>query len=227
MTGALEMERKMNAEAKTRNCSVVILGDSYSTFDGYIPPHQAFYYPNPEKVPGLTRVEETWWHQLTERRGMRILKNDSYSGSTVCNHTRDGQPPESAFISRMHVSLSDEGIGGEKPDVILIFGGTNDSWLDREIGENKYAGWTQEELYRVLPAYCHLLDYVVRQNPGARILCIVNDALKPEIHAGIVEAAAHYGVQAVELEEIEKEFGHPNVRGMAQIAEQVDRALDL
>lgn len=216
----------MMKHEKTRDCSVVILGDSYSTFDGYIPSHQKFYYPNPEKVPGLTRVEETWWHQLTRKRNMRILRNDSYSGSTVCNHTRDGQPPESAFISRMHVSLSEEGIGGEKPDVILIFGATNDSWLDRSIGAVKYEEWTEQELRCVLPAYCHLLDYTVKHNPQARILCIVNDVLKPEIHAGIVAAAAHYGVQALELEGIEKEFGHPNVRGMAQIAEQVDRALD-
>lgn len=211
---------------KTRNCTVTILGDSYSTFEGYIPSHQAFYYPTPERVPDLTAVEQTWWHQLTERRNMRILKNDSYSGSTVCNHTRDGQPPESAFIKRMHISLSGQGIGGEQPDVILIFGATNDSWLDRAIGEVKYAGWTEDDLRCALPAYCHLLDYVTAQNPDAQIFCIVNDVLKPDIAKGIVAAAAHYGVHAVELEGIDKTNGHPNVRGMAQIAQQMDFALN-
>ena len=215
-----------NGNGKTRHCTVVILGDSYSTFEGYIPPHQKTYYPNPEKVPGLTRVDETWWHQLTSKRNMRILKNDSYSGSTVCNHTRDGQPPESAFIKRMYISLSDEGNGAEKPDVILIFGATNDSWLDREIGEVKYDAWTEAELRSVLPAYCHLLDYVTKHNLQARVFCIVNDVLKPQIHAGIVEAAVHYGVEAIVLEGIEKEFGHPNVNGMKQIADQVSSALD-
>jgi len=212
--------------AKTRNCSVVILGDSYSTFEGYIPPHQKSYYPNPEKVPDLTLVEETWWYQLTARRNMRILRNDSYSGSTVCNHTRDGQPPESAFIRRMHGSLSVHGVDGEMPNVIIIFGATNDSWLDREIGELKYADWTQQELRCVLPAYCHLLDYVTKCNSRAAIYCVINDVLKPEIRDGIAKAAAHYGVHAVLLEGIEKSFGHPNVLGMTQIAQQIERAMD-
>ena len=215
------------SESKTKNAKLVILGDSYSTFQGYVPENQAFYYPNPEKVPDLARVEETWWHQLTQRRNLRILVNDSYSGSTVCNHTRDGQPPESAFIKRMHVTLSEKGIGGVMPDTIIIFGATNDSWLDRGIGEVKYENWTQEELRCVLPAYCHLLDYVVKHNPQAEIYCVVNDVLKPEITAGLAAAAAHYGVRAVMLEGVDKYNGHPTVLGMAQIAEQIERAMDL
>lgn len=214
------------SEKKTKDCTVVILGDSYSTFEGYIPAHQAFYYPKPEKVPDLSKVEETWWHQLTTRRNMRILKNDSYSGSTVCNHTRDGQPPESAFIKRMHVSLSQEGIDGVKPDVVLLFGATNDSWLDRAIGEVKFADWTQEELRAVVPAYCHLLDYVTAHNAQAEIFCVINDVLKPEISDGLKKAAEHYGVKAVVLEGIDKSNGHPTCLGMTQIAEQIERAME-
>lgn len=214
------------SEKKTKDCTVVILGDSYSTFEGCIPAHQAFYYPKPEKVPDLSKVEETWWHQLTTRRNMRILKNDSYSGSTVCNHTRDGQPPESAFIKRMHVSLSQEGIDGVKPDVILLFGATNDSWLDRAIGEVKFADWTREELRAVVPAYCHLLDYVTAHNAQAEIFCVINDVLKPEISEGLKKAAEHYGVKAVVLEGIDKSNGHPTCLGMTQIAEQIERAME-
>jgi len=219
-------DKMSRSSEKMRNCSVVILGDSYSTFEGYVPAHQKTYYPKPEKVPDLTRVEETWWYQLTTRRNMRILVNDSYSGSTVCNHTRDGQPPESAFISRMHVTLSEKGVSGEKPDVIIIFGATNDSWLDRGIGEVRFDNWTQEELRCVLPAYCHLLDYVTRQNPQAEIYCVVNDVLKPEITMGLVKAAEHYGVHVVMLEGIDKSNGHPTVLGMAQIAQQIEREMD-
>ena len=212
--------------SKTRDASVVILGDSYSTFEGFIPAHQAFYYPTPERVPDLLRVEQTWWHQLTQRRNLRILINDSYSGSTVCNHTRDGQPPESAFIKRMHVTLSENGVNGEMPDAIIIFGATNDSWLDRGIGEVKFADWTPEELRCVLPAYCHLLDYVTKHNPQAEIYCVINDVLKPEIHAGLIAAAAHYGVRAVVLENVDKSNGHPTALGMAQIAQQIELEMD-
>lgn len=215
----------MNAK-KNRDCTLTILGDSISTFQGYIPAHQDTYYPNLEKVPDMQRVEETWWHQLTQRRNIRILKNDSYSGSTVCNHTRDKQPPESAFIYRMTLSLSEAGIAGEKPDVIVIFGGTNDSWLDREIGEVKYSDWTQEELRCVLPAYCKLLDYTTKNNPQAAVYCVFYDEIKPEIIDGMTAAAVHFGANAVRLEGIDKSNGHPTRCGMAQIAQQIERALD-
>ena len=74
------MDAAYSAEGKTLS----ILGDSYSTFAGYIPEGQATYYPRPEAVPDVLRVEDTWWHQLAASRGMRILANDSYSGSTMC-----------------------------------------------------------------------------------------------------------------------------------------------
>ena len=124
------------------------------------------------------------------------------------------------------MTLSEKGIGGVMPDTIIIFGATNDSWLDRGIGEVKYENWTQEELRCVLPAYCHLLDYVVKHNPQAEIYCVVNDVLKPEITAGLAAAAAHYGICAVMLEGVDKYNGHPTVLGMAQIAEQIERAMD-
>ena len=106
--------------------------------------------------------------------------------------------------------------------MILLFGATNDSWLDRAIGEVKFADWTQEELRAVVPAYCHLLDYVTARNPQAEIFCVINDVLKPEISAGLKKAAEHYGVKAVMLEGVDKSNGHPTCLGMTQIAEQID-----
>ena len=206
-------------------CTVGILGDSYSTFTGYIPAHQESYYPKPEKVPDVSGVEHTWWMQLTNRMDMRVLVNDSYSGSTVCCDVRDGQPPESAFVVRMEKSLSPEGIEGELPDVIFLFGATNDSWLCREIGRVQFEGWTPQDLRRVLPAYCYLIDYTVRSNPQALVVCILNDLLNPQIHEGMRAACAHYGVLCAELKGIDKKFDHPTRLGMAQIAEQVERLL--
>lgn len=212
--------------SKTKEAKLIILGDSYSTFEGFVPAHQAFYYPRPEMVPDLLYVEQTWWHQLTRQRNLRILVNDSYSGSTVCNHTRDGQPPESAFIKRMYVTLSENGVGGELPDAIIIFGATNDSWLGRRIGDIKYENWTEDDLRCVLPAYCCLLDYVTGHHPQAEIYCVINDVLKPEIAKGLAMAAAHYGVRAVMLAGIDKSNGHPTALGMTQIAEQIGREMD-
>ena len=209
-----------------RNCAISILGDSYSTFAGYIPSHQKFYYPRPETVADVLHVSETWWHMLATRRNYHILINDSYSGSTVCIHTREGQPLESAFIVRMKKTLSAQGIGGEKPDIIFIFGCTNDSFLDRNVGQLQYENWSEDNLMQVLPAYCYMLDFVTKENPQALIVTIINDILNPELHDGMVCASEHYHTLCVNLKDVDKTSRHPTKLGMLQIFEQVDQALD-
>lgn len=212
---------------KMRDCAISILGDSYSTFVGHIPARQKFYYPRPETVPDVLHVEETWWHQLAVHRNYRILINDSYSGSTVCNHVREEQPPESAFIVRMKETLSAQGIGGEKPDMIFVFGCTNDHFLERRVGQLQYENWSEDDLRQALPAYCYLLDYVTRQNPEAVVVSIINDILSPALHDGMIDASEHYKTLCVKLRDVDKSHKHPTRLGMAQIFEQVDRTLDM
>lgn len=211
---------------KTKNCNVCILGDSYSTFLGCIPEGQAVYYPRIEKVADVTEVTHTWWQPLFERRNMKLLINDSYSGSTVCKDTRPGQGSESAFVYRMHNTLSEKGIGGEMPDVIFLFGTTNDSWLDRNVGENMYENRTEQDLFSVLPAACEMIEYVTAHNPQAKVFVLINCGIKDEIRMGLKEAAEHYGAVPVVLHDIDKSNGHPTRLGMAQISAQVEEALN-
>ena len=111
----------MNQKKSLAGCSFGILGDSYSTFQGYIPEEQECYYPS-ANVKDVLQVEDTRWHQLVVRHGMKLLVNDSYSGATVCTNTREGQPFSSAFTERAKKSFS----GDSKPDYIFLFGcGTN------------------------------------------------------------------------------------------------------
>ena len=211
---------------KIENCTVVILGDSYSTFHGYIPDGRECYYPSPERVDDVLTVEDTWWHQLFEKRNMTLLFNDSWSGSTVCTEVRDCHPPEAAFVERMKKSLAPVKAGRSSPECIFLFGGTNDSWLNRELGQLTYNGWSAECLRQVLPAYCYMLDYVVKSNPDAVVFCILNTQLNTVIHKGILDACAHYGATAIELHDIDKKSGHPSRLGMQQIAHQIDAALE-
>ena len=119
-----------------------------------------------------------------------------------------------------------DALKGEKPELILILGGTNDSWIGNEAGELQFEGWSDESMKETLPAACYMLDYITRHNPNAAILFILNSDLRPEIAEGLVAACAHYGVALVRLEDISKQCGHPDVEGMKQIAAQVGRALD-
>jgi len=212
-------------EKKTRNCTLTLLGDSYTTFKGHIPEGHFIYYPI-ETIPDVASAEDTWWAQLIARRGLKLLMNDSWSGSTISTRVREGHSLDEAFVNRMKVTLSEKGIGGEMPELILIFGGTNDSWIDNEIGGQQYSDWSDEDLKKVIPAYCRILDYVLACNPRATVVGVINSDIKPEIQDGIEEACRHYGVPGLRIHDVSKINGHPDKLGMTQIADQIDAFLD-
>ena len=209
----------------TRNCSLVLLGDSYTTFAGCIPEGNWAFYPR-DAVPDVTDADQTWWRQLIRMRNLRLLCNESSSGTTISTRVREVHTPKDAFISRMKRVLGPDGVNGEKPELILIMGGTNDSWIGNEAGELQFEGWTDETLLQVLPAACYMLDYITAHNPDASILFMLNTDLRAEIADGLTAACAHYGVKLLCLQEISKQNGHPDVAGMKQIAKQTSSALD-
>ena len=66
--------------------NIMIFGDSYSTFAGYIPDGYAVYYSTEEREQtDVRRVEETWWHLLCTDHSFNLVRNDSWSGSTLGN----------------------------------------------------------------------------------------------------------------------------------------------
>ena len=87
------------------NKKVSILGDSYSTFYGAVEPegNEVWYFPDdkPEKTD-VTSPEQTWWRIFMERTGYELERNNSYSGSTVCNRGYKGDDySRRSFINRM------------------------------------------------------------------------------------------------------------------------------
>ena len=199
--------------------TVAILGDSYSTFDGYIPDGNAcWYFTTPQGENDVVSVEQTWWHQFCEDGGYELIMNESYSGSTICNTGYDGADySDRSFIYRMNLLVSGDRIA----DLIIVFGGTNDSWAGSPVGELKYGDWEPSEMYSCLPACCFMLDHLTTRAPESEIVFVINSELKDEITNGIIEACAHYGVHALLLKDIEKKWGHPSILGMSQINEQL------
>ena len=216
----------MGTKKPLRGSSFAILGDSYSTYEGWITPESEFYYPRPQSVDDVLAVEHTWWHQLMTRQDMRLLLNDAYSGSTVCTDVREHHPESASFVRRADKYFSSLRDAKEQPDYLFVFGGTNDSWLDREPGKLQFADWTSENLHQVLPAFCFVLDHITRQNPESTVVLVVNTKLKPEISEGILAAGQHYGAISVTLTDIDKQHGHPSRLGMEQIARQVEAVLE-
>ena len=209
---------------------VVIFGDSYSTFKGYIPEKYSPWYSvggRPEQTD-VFRVEDTWWYALSSELKLNIVRNDSWSGSTLAHFIPplDSEFPfRPSFIERFE-KIFKEGFFEKKIDTVFVFGCTNDSWKGLPIGEIKFDGFEEEELHSVCPAICYLAKRLKEVLPEANIIFIINTSLKPEIAMATKAAANFFGTFYIELENIEKQSGHPNVKGMSQIKEQVKRFIE-
>ena len=195
---------------------VSVLGDSYSTFQGYIPEgNEAWYYtPVDTSRTDVDNVTQTWWWQVINQAGCLIEKNDSYSGATVSYHGYDNQDYSArSFITRLPRLGS--------PDVIFIFGGTNDDWAGAELGEYQYDHFTQADFYTYRPALAYLLQQAKERYSNVKILFIINSELRKEIVESTKVICSHYSIPYIELKDIDKKLNHPTVKGMKAIAQQV------
>lgn len=207
--------------------NVFILGDSYSTFDGYIPKGYDPWYSSPQwEFTDVRTVEQTWWKMLLADTESNLLLNCSWSGTTICHTGYDGEDcSHKSFIARLDRLIEEGYFEKNQVNTLIVFGGTNDSWADSPIGKLQYSDWKTEELFCVLPAFCYLLDRLKSNLSETRVVCVINTELKTEIADGFKTACAQYGVEYIELKEIDKQNGHPNIRGMKQIKEQVMSSL--
>lgn len=91
------------------NKKVSFLGDSMTTYQGYIPSGYATLYPK----YGVDTVQKTWWNQFLDNTGATLLNNNAYSGSRVSSGGNG------SLQTRLNVIDTET-------DLCLIFMGTND-----------------------------------------------------------------------------------------------------
>ncbi len=211
----------LSAQAQAKP-TVTIFGDSYSTFEGYLTPDtmETWYFDRHDdpRRTDVSSVRQTWWWQVIQRMGWKLEVNNSWSGATICNTGYDDADyTHRSFVTRLN-SLG-------SPDIILLLGATNDSWCGAPIGEYKYADWRRADLYTFRPALAYLLSHLQDRYPTARLYYILNSDLKESINTSVAQICQHYGVPLLRLSGIDKTSGHPNIRGMQQIADQVVAAL--
>ena len=210
--------------------NVMIFGDSYSTYRGYIPEDYPTYYADePFKPTDVTQVEQTWWHSLFSYARANLVQNNSWSGSTVCYTGYGGVicKDTSSFICRFR-KLKEAGFFREHHiDTLFVFGGTNDSWCGAPTGEPKYADWTETDLYFSVPAASYFLHELRETPPNAQIVVIVNTNLKAVLTEAFRESCRRFGLSCVELKDIDKMGGHPTILGMAQIKDQIIETLKI
>lgn len=208
--------------AKNHYKTFSILGDSYSTFKDYTDPlnNTQWYPPSDSATQGsendVEDVENTWWHLFANDYKSLLIQNNSYSGSCISydsygTGTVDGK--NFSFVKRCE--------NLKKAELIIIEGGTNDAWSNVSLGEYKYSNWVESDFETFRPACSYVLDYIKRNNIGAKIIFVLNDGLKSSITESIKNICNYYNVDVLELSNIKKSNNHPNIEGMKQIKEQL------
>ncbi len=206
-----------------KNERILIFGDSYSTYEGYIPEGFDAYYP----ALDVDDVSKTWWHSLLSETESEMVLNNSWSGSTICNTGYHGDCSEtSSFIHRLEV-LRDSGFfENNQIDRVLVLGATNDSWSKNALGEIRLSEISKEELFKVLPGISFFTARLAEIFPKEKIHFILNtQEISADIISGMKTLCEHYGISYTVLSEIEMQGGHPTASGMRRIKEQVLGAL--
>lgn len=204
-----------------------VLGDSFSSLEGYVDPNTNDPWPNYSTI-GVTGPEMMWWHQVADSTGWVMERNNSFSGSLVCNYDPNNYYGQHSYLRRMN----DLG----NPDVIFVFGATNDIYNRVPLGDYQYADWTEEQLCTFRPAMAYMLDNLKQLYPKARIyvmvdmeLCINDSSIDDEVRQAYIESmhqvSNHYNVNTIDIYGIHKSWWHPDAKGQRDISRQVIAAV--
>ena len=209
--------------------NVLILGDSYSTFQGFVPEGYEIYYSERKRPEtDVTKVSQTWWHQVMAEAKLNLVHNNSWSGSTIgyTGYNNRDCSRSSSFIYRMRQLIAEGFFEKNEIHKVFLFGGTNDSWSDAPLGEEKFADWQEQELFCVLPAIGCICKLLKDTLPDADIYCLMNTEIKDEIIACMEKACEKFGLIPVHFDHIDKHCDHPTIQGMQDIKNSVLRVLN-
>lgn len=228
-----------------------ILGDSISTFKGWIPEGNLVFYPENGTVKD---VAQTWWKIVLDELGLTLCANGSSSGSASFGYSQEADPMYGCSDHRISQLA---GADGEAPDIIIVYMGTNDVLMSAAIGDNDGLQAVGEGLVGSLSdGYTMILDKIKRQYPQAQVYCCT---LLPVGDWGTTEAqpfvpfvngqnvtseayserirliAGNRGLPVIDLEkcgitidnmaEMTADGVHPTAEGMRLIADTVKKCL--
>lgn len=155
-----------------------ILGDSISTFNGYLVSNKpnytyadySYWYPSGD----ITSVNDTWWSQVASKTGITILNNCAWSGSTCCGNSKE---TSTAFAGCSDRRINDLSFGGTTPDIILVYIGIND-FGQNSTGIKPLGTWdgnTEIPVEGVIDNYSDALavtlSKIITKYPKSRVFC--------------------------------------------------------
>lgn len=157
-----------------------LLGDSISSFAGYVPAGNDVYYTGSNH--GINSVEQMWWKLLCTKTGMTPLVIDAWSGSSICyNFATDAahsdKIPMCSDLRTGRLATQTEG-----PDIIIVAGGTNDwTYSDSDGTTTPLGDWTgrtavDEEAVvdgtsTFMESYASMIHKLQTNYPNAIVVC--------------------------------------------------------
>lgn len=228
--------------------SISILGDSISTFRGYIPDKNRTYFPN----NFLDDVNNTWWMKLVNKvPSFSLNTNNSYAGSKMS--PQEDQDAGGSGVERCEALDN----GTTDPDIIIIYMGANDFVRNTPLSDNatEYVDTVPDGVDTFDEAYLNALDKITKKYPNAEIYCctlpfqnkliqgklFIKNDLGLNIHQyndAIRICARSFGAHVIELDETGFNMNtvnyvtgdnhlHPNKVGMKLIAQKVKHELEI
>ena len=170
-------DSQLTSELPLSGKTYSILGDSISTFQGYLKSDEpgytgstyAYWYP----TGTLTNVNMTWWKKMEKLTGLTLLCNCAWSGSQVCGNSQSTTTAQAGCSTRRVTDLSRNGIS---PDIIIILIGVNDL---RNADSRALGIWTGNDevvaestnVADFSSAYALMISKVMTEYPDSEIFC--------------------------------------------------------
>ena len=211
-----------SVDGKKKPLRVSVIGDSLSSFDGYVPQGYSCHYPATDG--DVTSAAQTYWYMLT----YDYLKNAVWDTNLGCSSsavTRCTDPSKSSsgwYTTDFCIRYIEHG-GIGSPDIIIINGGAND-WAHNcyyMLGDDKIEMYPTETPHRpddaamnaayavadacktldeakALPdgsfveAYVKLVKMMTIQYPNVKIVVLIHDTLTPDLEEAMLHIAEHY-----------------------------------
>lgn len=188
---------------------VSIIGDSISTFEGYVVDGYPTHYPGAAGTT-VTTVDKTYWDILFRATGATLERNAAYSGSSASDASRP------SFFERCSRDILGE------PDVIIVELGTNDSNNQVDVGPFDYSTvYTDLPENKFASAYIKGIKALRALYPNANIICLALNMTR-EYSTAIQMIAAQLRCNFVYCYTYLRENGsHPGAIGMSQIADTI------
>lgn len=152
-----------------------ILGDSISTytnvsngdgakFNKTILNNHVYYYPGRYDI----YLNDTWWMQVINKLGFKLLVNNSWSGSCIYQFRSE---TDGAYKTRCTELHNDNTF--EEPDYILVFLGTNDFGVFPDlVGTSNINYDLLTEPTTICEAYAVMLSKIKNRYKNAKVYCM-------------------------------------------------------